>query len=64
MNLVLDDAFEISTKKQTKKELGILTRMHALMYSWLVRIVSLGRIMLKGDTICLIMNKATAADTA
>lgn len=43
MNIVLDDAVEISVKKETRTHLGM-----ALFYS-------LGRIMLKGDNITLIM---------
>ena len=61
MNLVLDEAEEMSIKKKSRKPLGELLAEHsmrALRSLTTLRGAMAGRILLKGDNITLMMNAA------
>ncbi len=60
MNLVVDDAEEVSLKKKTRKQLGTHIALYTHRETWailrsadLAPLLPAGRIMLKGDNITL-----------
>jgi len=62
MNLVIDEAEELSMKKDTRKALGTFRKvedsLHALLMLLIPNVLShviLGRILLKGDNVTLLM---------